>query len=306
MSPPDDPYRRLEATRASPPPSVFSDISDNHGRDETPDAPHPWFWGESPVRTMPGRGPGRGQAGGGPFDRLRDRLRDALSTLRGDARVGLAALVAVAVVAGVVWYRIGSGGTATAQRSAPSRAGARNSTGASTGATQTSEPADGVSGSGATTTRGNRVVVHVAGAVARPGVVELAPGSRVIDALEAAGGGLPEADLDRLNLAAKIIDGQRVLVQRVGDPPAAAEGSGSASSSGAGSATPGAGTTGPLNLNTATLDQLDGLPGIGPVLAAAILAERVRRGAFKSINELRDVRGIGEQRFADLRELVAV
>jgi competence protein ComEA len=158
-----------------------------------------------------------------------------------------------------------------------------------------------VSGSGAPSTKGNRVVVHVAGAVARPGVVELASGSRVIDAVEAAGGGLPEADLDRLNLAAKIVDGQRVLVQKVGDPPAAAESSGSGSS-----ATPGAAATGPLNLNTATLDQLDGLPGIGPVLAAAILAERVRRGAFKSVNELRDVRGIGEQRFADLRELVTV
>jgi competence protein ComEA len=141
--------------------------------------------------------------------------------------------------------------------------------------------------------------------VARPGVVELASGSRVIDAVEASGGGLPEADLDRLNLAAKIVDGQRVLVQKVGDPPAA-EGSGSATPSGISGATPGAAATGPLNLNTATLDQLDGLPGIGPVLAAAILAERDRRGAFTSVNELRDVRGIGEQRFADLRDLVAV
>jgi len=310
VSQPDDPYRRLEATRAPPPPSVSSDISENHGLSETPDAPDPWFWGEPPARAVPGRGLGRGPAAAGPFDRLPDRLRDALSTLRGDARVGLAALVAVAVVAGVVWYRVGSGGAATARRSAPSRAGSRGETGASTGvstgSTRTSEPGAGVTGAGAPTATGNRVVVHVAGAVARPGVVELVSGSRVIDALEAAGGGLPEADLDRLNLAAKIVDGQRVLVQRVGDPPAAAEGSGSASPSGVGSATPGAVTTGPLNLNTATLDQLDGLPGIGPVLAAAILAERVRRGAFKSVNELRDVRGIGEQRFADLRELVAV
>jgi competence protein ComEA len=236
-------------------------------------------------------------------------VSDALSALRGDARVGLAVLVAVAVVAGVVWYRVGSGGAATAQRSAPSRAGSRAPSGGSgtepstepSGAGPTSDPAQAVSGSGAPSPKGNRVVVHVAGAVARPGVVELASGSRVIDAVEAAGGGLPEADLDRLNLAAKIVDGQRVLVQKVGDPPAAAEGAGTASG-----ATPGAASTGPLNLNTATLDQLDGLPGIGPVLAAAILAERVRRGAFKSVNELREVRGIGEQRFADLRELVAV
>jgi competence protein ComEA len=164
-----------------------------------------------------------------------------------------------------------------------------------------------VSASAVPTTKGNRVVVHVAGAVARPGVVELASGSRVIDAVEAAGGGLPDADLDRLNLAAKIVDGQRVLVQRVGDPPAT-EGSGSATPGGAGSsgATPGSSMGGPLNLNTATLDQLDELPGIGPSLGAAIIAERDRRGGFKSVNELRDVRGIGEKRFADLRDLVTV
>ncbi|MCJ7439246.1 MAG: SLBB domain-containing protein, partial [Acidimicrobiia bacterium] len=166
---------------------------------------------------MPRRGLGRGRGVDGPLD----RLRDALSALRGDARAGIAVLVAIAVVAGVVWYRVGSGGAATARRSAPSRAATR----ASPGASPTSDPAAAVSGSGAPSTKGNRVVVHVAGAVARPGVVELASGSRVIDAVEAAGGGLPEADLDRLNLAAKVIDGQRVLVQKVGDPPAA-EGSG--------------------------------------------------------------------------------
>lgn len=297
MSQPHDPYRRLETTRHTP--------SESLGPAEMPEGPDPRFWGEPGPRTAHRRGLGRGRGVDGPLDRLRDRVSDALSALRGDARVGLAVLVAVAVVAGVVWYRVGSGGAATAQRSAPSRAGSRAPSGGSgtepSGAGPTSDPAQAVSGSGAPSPKGNRVVVHVAGAVARPGVVELASGSRVIDAVEAAGGGLPEADLDRLNLAAKIVDGQRVLVQKVGDPPAAAEGAGTASG-----ATPGAASTGPLNLNTATLDQLDGLPGIGPVLAAAILAERVRRGAFKSVNELREVRGIGEQRFADLRELVAV
>ena len=309
MSQPHDPYRRLETTRHTP--------SESLGPAAMPEGPDPRFWGEPGPRTAHRRGPGRGRGVDGPLDRLRDRVSDALSALRGDARVGLAVLVAVAVVAGVVWYRVGSGGAATAQRSAPSRAGSRAPSGGSgtepstasdtgsgtepSGAGPTSDPAQAVSGSGAPSPKGNRVVVHVAGAVARPGVVELASGSRVIDAVEAAGGGLPEADLDRLNLAAKIVDGQRVLVQKVGDPPAAAEGAGTATD-----ATPGAATTGPLNLNTATLDQLDGLPGIGPVLAAAILAERVRRGAFKSVNELREVRGIGEQRFADLRELVAV
>jgi competence protein ComEA len=215
-----------------------------------------------------------------------------LDRWRGDARLGLAILVAVAVVAGVVWYRIGAGGASASPRTAPSRAGTTRNTSARA-------PEDVT-----TTTSAKRVVVHVAGAVARPGVVELAVGSRVIDAVEAAGGGLPDADLDRLNLAAKLVDGQRVLVQKVGDP-AAADPSGVGDPS-SGSTAPGAPTAGPLNLNTATLEQLDQLPGIGPTLAAAILAERERRGSFKSVNELRDVRGIGEKRFADLHDLVTV
>ena len=302
MSQPQDPYRRLEATRVAPP----SDATELPLSAEDAGSPDPGFWGEPGGRAMPARPFGRGRAIDGRFDTrfdgLFDRVRDTLGALRTDARAGLAVLVAVAVVAGVVWYRVGSGGGATPSRAAPSRAG--SSTSRTT--TPTSEPAEAGSASAGPTTRGNRVVVHVAGAVARPGVVELASGSRVIDAVEGAGGGLPEADLDRLNLAAKIVDGQRVLVQRVGDPPAT-DGSGAATPGGAGGdAATGSSTGGPLNLNTATLDQLDGLPGIGPSLGAAIIAERDRRGGFKSVNELRDVRGIGEKRFADLRELVTV
>lgn len=147
---------------------------------------------------------------------------------------------------------------------------------------------------------GARIVVHVAGAVVRPGVVELRLGARGIDALEGAGGARPDADLDRLNLAAKLVDGQQILVARVGEP-----------SSAPGSAPPGANVppgepSAPLNLNTATIDQLEALPGIGPTLAQAIVDERERRGAFRSINELRSVRGIGDGRFADLRPRVAV
>jgi competence protein ComEA len=141
------------------------------------------------------------------------------------------------------------------------------------------------------------VVVHVAGAVAHPGVVELPVGARVIDAVEAVGSALPSADLDRLNLAAKLVDGERVLVARVGDPATAAAGSGSSDSTE---------QAGPLNLNTATQAQLDTLPGVGPQLAAAIIKERDRRGGFRSVNELSSVRGIGDKRLADLRDLVTV
>ncbi len=274
MSQPHDPYDRLETARAAGPAS------------HVPGGPDPSFWGDERSRGSRRRGPG-----GAGWGSAWDRGRDLVARWRGDARFGLALLVAVAVVAGVVWYRVGAGGAQASSRAAPSRAGTTGSTRprAATGPT--------------TTTLGKRVIVHVAGAVARPGVVELAVGARVIDAVEAAGGGLPEADLDRLNLAAKVADGERVLVQRVGDPAPTEP---TATGSSACRHRPGATAGGLLNLNTATLDQLDTLPGIGPVLAAAILTERDQRGGFKSVNELRDVRGIGEKRFADLRDLVAV
>ena len=143
-------------------------------------------------------------------------------------------------------------------------------------------------------------MVHVAGAVTHPGVVELTPGARVIDAIEAAGGAPPTADLDRLNLAAELTDGQRVLVQNVGDPAAPAAPGGDVSTA------PGEAPGGLVDLNAATSEQLEELPGIGPALAEAILTERERRGGFRNVLELRDVRGIGEKRFADLVDLVTV
>lgn len=218
---------------------------------------------------------------GGWFETLTDRV----TAWRADARMGVALLAVVAVVVGVISYRVGAGGSAPP----PDR------TAATTSATR-AVPA----GSPTTAGTGERVVVHVAGAVAQPGVVDLERGDRVIDAIEAAGGAAPEADLDRLNLAAKLVDGQRILVQRMGEPAAPAP-----SSPGDPAADPTA-AGGVLDLNTATALQLEELPGIGPALAAAIIQERDRRGGFRSVNELRDVRGIGEQRFADLRDRVTV
>ncbi len=123
----------------------------------------------------------------------------------------------------------------------------------------------------------------------------------VIDAIKAAGGGLPGADLDRLNLAAKVVDGQRIAVALVGAPtPVGADATGSTGTDADGA------TTGPINLNTATESQLEELPGIGPSLAGAIITEREKRGGFKSVGELQDVRGIGELRFADIKDLVSV
>jgi len=211
------------------------------------------------------------------LEQLRDRWADP--------RVRIGVLLAVAAVAGLAWYQAGrSEASALARPAATRRVAPRAPT------TSTRPP----------------VLVHVAGAVVRPGLVRVVTGARVADAITAAGGPVPEADLDRLNLAAKVADGQRILVvtrgaagigaaASAGDPGDAADASGGAAADGA-----------RVNLNTATVADLDALPGIGPTFAAAIVRERERRGGFTSVDQLRDVRGIGEKRFADLKDLVTV
>jgi competence protein ComEA len=143
------------------------------------------------------------------------------------------------------------------------------------------------------------VIVHVAGAVREPGVYRLRAGARVDDAVSRAGGATSRADLSQVNLAAKAEDGRQVLVpERVTGPEAAAAGG---SATGA-PAAPGV----PLNLNTATIEQLDELDGIGPTIAQQILDYREANGGFGSVDELNQVPGIGEQRLASLREQVRV
>ena len=135
------------------------------------------------------------------------------------------------------------------------------------------------------------VVVDVAGKVRRPGVATLPAGSRVVDALRKAGGARPGVDLSTLNLARVLTDGEQILVGVAAAPGVAA----SASSE------PGASSSGSLvNLNTATLDQLDSLPGVGPVTAQKILDWRTAHGAFTAIDELLEVDGIGEKTLADM------
>ncbi|MFE9191378.1 helix-hairpin-helix domain-containing protein [Micromonospora sp. NPDC007208] len=148
-----------------------------------------------------------------------------------------------------------------------------------------------VSGSG-------EVVVAVAGKVRKPGLVRLPAGSRLADAVQAAGGALPGVDVALLNPARKVTDGELIVVG-VTPPPMPAGAAGPA----AGGAAP---ATGPLNLNTATLAQLDALPGVGPVLAQRILAHREQHGGFKSVGDLRQVDGIGDARYEQLKDLVTV
>jgi competence protein ComEA len=138
------------------------------------------------------------------------------------------------------------------------------------------------------------VVVAVGGKVRKPGLVHLPAGARVADALAAAGGADPGVDVEMLNLARKVVDGELIMVG-VTPPPGAA---------------PAAGAPGPagglVNLNTATLADLDGLPGVGPVLAQRILDAREAQGGFAAVSDLRKVDGIGDARYEQLKDLVTV
>ncbi len=138
------------------------------------------------------------------------------------------------------------------------------------------------------------LMVQAAGAVIAPGVYRLPANARVIDLIDAAGGLAPAADADRLALAAKVSDGERVYVPKVGEALPA--------SAGSGSVTP----AGPLDLNAASESDLDALPGIGPATAAAIVTYRERHGPFRSVDQLLEVRGIGPAKLDQLTDLVRV
>ena len=145
---------------------------------------------------------------------------------------------------------------------------------------------------------GPPVIVHVAGWIRHPGVYELVTGDRVIDAIEAAGGPRRGAYLDALNLAAPLADGQQVLV------PRRTAGGVSAPSPGG---IPGDGSAGSLvNVNTASPDELETLPGIGEVIAQRIVDHRTENGPFVTVDDLLDVSGIGEATLEDIRDLVTV
>jgi len=186
---------------------------------------------------------------------------------------------------------------------------------AGTGATgATSGPAtQPAAGDGSATVRldradGGRVTVHVAGAVRRPGLYRLAAGSRIDDALRRAGGPRARADLTAVNLATKLEDGRQVIVPERGSsaaPGAAASAPGSGSGSPAAGG-PGSAPAAPVNLNTATLEQLDTLDGVGPGIAQRIIDYREQHGGFRNVDELGEVPGIGDKRMATLRPLVTV
>jgi competence protein ComEA len=147
---------------------------------------------------------------------------------------------------------------------------------------------------------GGGIYVHVAGAVRRPGLMRLPPGSRVAVALDRAGGPTRRADLTAVNLAARLQDGQQIVVpdERAAGGAGAVAGAGAAAPVGGAGAPPG----GKVHLSTATVEQLDGVDGIGPTLAQRITEYRDSHGGFRSLAELAQVEGIGEKRLATLRE----
>jgi competence protein ComEA len=191
------------------------------------------------------------------------------------------ALVALTLLG--AWYLSRAGGGAAAAPAA---------------AIKVQDDSDG--GGGGASGGGGSVIVHVAGAVRDAGVYRLRTGARVADAIGRAGGATARADLSQVNLAAKLEDGRQVLVPRRAPAAAAA-----AAAAAAGGPSPPAAAV-PVSLNTATLEQLDELPGVGPATAQKILDYRQANGGFGSVEELGEVPGIGDKRLATLRELVRV
>ncbi|MFE0419626.1 helix-hairpin-helix domain-containing protein [Streptomyces tendae] len=305
--PPEDLRRRAEA--------LFGDRVEQAGPDQARGGP-----GKGPPLPGPGA-PGDADIGDGDIgdadiggsggvtptwrertgQALRERMPLWLQTRCGLERRSVAALSVLLVVAAVFAVQhFWSGRTQSV--AAPEVVREAAAYGAATpGPTSEDHAAANEPEPGAAPTAGPgaEIVVDVGGEVREPGVHSLPAGSRVEDALRAAGGVKPGTKTDGLNRARFLVDGEQVMVGASASGPASAPGPGTASGGQAG-----AGPAAPVSLNTATADQLDTLPGVGPVLAQHIIDYRTQHGGFRSVDELREVNGIGERRFADLRDLV--
>jgi len=236
----------------------------------------------SPAPARPGRHARRsvgrwGLLGGWLHDRLPSTLQGRVRLE--PAQLGILALIVAAGLALSAWWVLRSDGTGTlVPVSSPAAASPKLLVTPSVSPTAT-----------------GLVVVDVTGRVRHPGIATLPVGSRVIDALRAAGGIRPGVDVTSINRARLLLDGEQIVVGVV--PPAGAAASGLGGAPGSGSL---------VNLNTADQATLESLPGVGPVTAGAILAWRDENGGFRSVDELLDVSGIGDSTFAELAPLVTL
>jgi competence protein ComEA len=204
-----------------------------------------------------------------------ESIRERLSALSRGELIGLVAVVGITLVGVGLWYT----------RSLPKPVEVLAETPPSPAAEQSASPSEAVP-----------ILVDVSGWVRTPGVYTFQPGSRVIDAIEAAGGARPGAELRTLNLAAPLVDGTQILVPKQGEVPPVGVAHG-----------PVPGAPGALvNVNTATGVELETLPGIGEVTAQAIIDYRTENGPFATVDELLDVSGIGDATLANIRDLVTV
>lgn len=252
------------------------------------------------------------------LDRLdwRDRLTDLRGRLGLDVRLLAWAAVAV-VAAGAAAWLLRPASTPfeeTLPRASVEVAGAggpapTDAGGAPVPVAGASTPADA-----STTSVLTEVVAYAAGAVTRPGVYRLDPTARVDDLVRAAGGLGADADAARINLAAPLVDGARVYIPHIGEeappevagpdvaaPPGGATGGGTGAGDGSGDA-----PAALIDVNTASEDELDELPGVGPSIAGSIISYRTENGGFSSVDELLEVRGIGEAKMAEIAPLVTV
>jgi competence protein ComEA len=230
-------------------------------------------------------------AGGGGSGRIRMRVGV------GAAIVLLLAALGVAVTVTAVG-QVGHSVDVAANTGAESQAGVPAG---DVGAEPDADPDGSVGSSGDPV-----IFVHLLGAVARPGLFEVSEGARVVDVVAAAGGLLPEADQAGVNLARPLSDGEQLYIPVQGEVPTGGPLPPAAGLAGAGEAVSPGGVAGKVNLNTATLADLDTLPRIGPMMAQRILDYRDAEGRFASVDDLQNVTGIGEKTFTALKELVTV
>lgn len=226
---------------------------------------------------------------------IKEQIQDRLKGLDRREAIGVAAIAILLVSGALFWY----------VRSLPSRVEIAASLPASGAPAGGAVPSAGPS---PTSAPAAAIYVHVAGRVRHPGVYAFHEGDRVIDAIRRAGGARSQADLRSINLASLLTDGEQIVVARRNSgaqvPGASGTSTGSGSDSGAGGA--GGGSTQLVDLNTATLDELEALPGIGPVLGQRIVDYRDQHGPFAAIEDLMNVSGIGDVRFADLKPYITV